>query len=154
VLAVLAGCSATSAFAKSDAAFLTKAMKGDNSEIALGKLAVQKGDEKDVRSFGHTLVSDHRNAKRDAAAVAKQLGVPVTGKLTDEAKQERSKLQSLNGQAFDREFVSYMVSDHKKDISEFKDEAASGKGAVPQLAQKTLPTLRKHLHIAESLRTH
>ncbi len=59
--------------------------------------------------------------------------------------------RGLNGSEFDREFARYMVQDHEKDISKFKNEASSGRGAVPQLAERTLPTLDKHLHMAESL---
>jgi putative membrane protein len=46
-----------------------------------------------------------------------------------------------------------MVEDHQKDIAEFKKEAGSGQGPVPQLAAQTLPTLEKHLRIAQSLKT-
>jgi len=44
-----------------------------------------------------------------------------------------------------------MVDDHKKDISDFKDEAKTGGKVVAKLAKQTLPTLEKHLKIAQSL---
>ncbi|MDG4897712.1 DUF4142 domain-containing protein [Mesorhizobium sp. WSM4976] len=142
---------AATAQAKSDKDFLTDAIKGDNSEIMLGNLAADKGGSKDVRSFGDTLATDHGKAKQQAAAVARRMNVPVTDQMTDEARQGQKKLQGMSGAEFDKEFANYMVSDHKKDISEFEDEAKSGKGSVAKLAKMTLPTLRKHLHIAQSL---
>ncbi|CDX28689.1 putative outer membrane protein [Mesorhizobium sp. ORS 3359] len=152
--AVFAGCvGAVSAQAKSDGDFLKDAIKGDNSEVMLGKLA-QKNGGKAVKSFGHTLQKDHAKAKRQAAALARKLGVDVPGDLTDEAIQEQQKLQGLSGAAFDNEFAPYMVSDHQKDVSEFEDEAKSGQGDVANLAKKTLPTLRKHLKLAQSLEQH
>jgi len=57
----------------------------------------------------------------------------------------------MSGVAFDREFVSYMVEDHRKDIADFKKEASNDKGPADRLAQKQLPTLEKHLKIAQSL---
>ena len=36
-------------------------------------------------------------------------------------------------------------------MAEFKKEAAGGKGPVQQLAAQTLPTLEKHLRMAESI---
>ncbi|MBZ9974213.1 MULTISPECIES: DUF4142 domain-containing protein [unclassified Mesorhizobium] len=139
------------ALAKSDTDFLTDTIKGDNSEVALGTLARQKGDSKGVKAFGQTLVKDHGKAKKQALAVGKKLGVAETDDLTDEATAEMTKLNGLSGAAFDQEFTTYMVSDHQKDIAEFRDEAKTGSSKVAKLAKKTLPTLEKHLKIAQSL---
>eukprot|EP01035_Chromulina_nebulosa_P014559 gene14559-19263_t len=51
------------ALAQNDKAFLRDAIKGDNSEIALGKLAADKGASEGVKSFGMTLATDHAKAK-------------------------------------------------------------------------------------------
>ncbi|MBZ9799435.1 DUF4142 domain-containing protein [Mesorhizobium sp. ES1-4] len=139
------------ALAKSDSDFLTDAIKGDNSEIALGTLATQKGDSSGIKKFGRTLAKDHAKAKKQALSVGKKLGVSDTSDLTDEATAEMKKLNGLSGTAFDQEFATYMVSDHQKDIAEFQDEAKTGSGKVAKLAKKTLPTLQKHLKMAQAL---
>jgi putative membrane protein len=149
--ALLALALASPAWAKTDSEFLSDAIKGDNSEIALGNLALQMGSQSAVKSFGQTLVTDHTKAKADAVAVAAELGVTPPTDLTDEAKAELIKLKGLSGTSFDQEFANYMVKDHKKDISDFKDEAKSGGKTVSALAKKTIPALEKHLKIAESL---
>jgi putative membrane protein len=150
--ALFAGCvSAASAQAKSDSEFITDAIKGDNSEVMLGKIAEQRGTSKAVKSFGRTLVKDHGKAKREASVVARKLGVDVPNEVSDEAAQEQKKLEGLSGSAFDKEFANYMVSDHQKDVSEFEEQAKAGPGDVSKLAKKTLPTLRKHLKAARSL---
>ncbi|TPM96683.1 DUF4142 domain-containing protein [Mesorhizobium sp. B2-1-3A] len=155
LVALFSSClSAASAQAKSDSEFLGDAIKGDNSEIVLGKLAVEKSSSRAVKSFGRALERDHRKAKRQATAVARKVNSRVPNGLTDEATQEQQKLEALSGAAFDREFAAYMVSDHQKDISEFQDEAKAGRGEVAKLAEKTLPTLRKHLKLAQSLKGH
>jgi putative membrane protein len=47
--------------------------------------------------------------------------------------------------------MKHMVSDHKKDISEFKSEASKAKDAdVKQFASSTLPTLEEHLNLAQA----
>jgi putative membrane protein len=47
--------------------------------------------------------------------------------------------------------MKHMVSDHKKDVSEFKSEANRAKDpAVKQFAATTLPTLQQHLELAQS----
>lgn len=142
---------ANPAFAKTDKSFLRDAIQGDNSEIALGKLAAQKGMSEGVKTFGTTLATDHAMAKDEAATVATSMKVPVTDKMMPQARAEIRKLDKLKGKAFDKEFVSYMVKDHEKDIKEFKAKAAEGKTDVPMLAAKTLPGLEKHLKTAQSL---
>ena len=67
------------------------------------------------------------------------------------AQEEMAKLKTLSGRAFDQEFAAYMVKDHEKDISELKTEASSGRGPVQQLASESLPTLEKHVRMAQEL---
>ncbi len=133
-----------------DTAFLTDAIKGDNSEVQLGQLAQQKGASQGVKEFGQTLVTDHGKAKEQAAQLAQQAGMQVPDGIKDGAKQEMTKLQGLSGADFDKEFASYMVQDHKKDIDKFQQQA-NGTGPTAQLAQQSLPTLKKHLQMAQSL---
>jgi putative membrane protein len=141
----------TAALAKTEKEFVTDAIKGDNSEIALGQLAVTKSASDPVKAFGKTLVDDHSKAKTEASAVATKVSVSPPSEMSSEAQTEMTKLKQLTGPAFDKEFSRYMVEDHKKDIAEFKKEADGGHGAVQQLAAQTLPTLEKHLQMAESL---
>jgi putative membrane protein len=134
------------------AQFLTEAMKGDNSEVKLGKLAQEKGESQGVKAFGKMLEDDHGKGKEQVEQVAKALNVATTDEITPEADAESAKLQGLSGDAFDKEFASYMVDDHKKDIDKFQQEAASSDPAqVTDLARQTLPTLKKHLQTAQSL---
>jgi putative membrane protein len=149
---VLAGAVTPAASAQSGASrhFIEDALMGDNSEMMLGKLAAERGANPEVRAYGQTLYDDHARARAQAIPLARQAGLQVTDKPMPEAAQERRKLETLHGQAFDREFTSYMVKDHKKDISEFEREARKG-GPTADLAKQTLPVLRKHLATAQHL---
>jgi putative membrane protein len=133
--------------------FLTKAIKGDNSETKLGALAASRGHSRAVRDFGAMLARDHRKAKAQAEPVAVRHHVRVPAAMADEAKDEYAKLQGMRGAAFDREFARYMVDDHHKDIADFEAETNSRDPAdVRALARQTLPALRKHLATARSIR--
>jgi putative membrane protein len=144
---------ATPSVAASHAAnFLKEAMQGDNSETTLGRIAAQRGASAAVREFGRMLALDHSKGKAQAVAVARRLRVPVTNRMAPEAIVERSKLAHLGGRSFDREFVRYMVNDHRKDIAKFSAElSSSDPTAVVRLAGQTLPVLRKHLATAKRL---
>lgn len=139
------------AVAAPPAKFLHEAIQGDNSETRLGQLIAGRGASAPVRNFGHALTSDHKQARAQAARVARQMHVPVPRSLMPEARAEYAKLQRLHGQAFDREVRRYMIKDHRKDISDFKEQARGRDRRTAALAQAQLPTLRKHLHMAESL---
>lgn len=146
----LAGGS-TLALAKTQQEFLSDAIKGDNSEIAMGQLAISKGASAPVKAFGQTLIDDHSKAKADASAVATTMGVTPPADMSPDAQRAMTKLQQLTGGDFDKEFARIMVEDHEKDIAEFRTEARSGQGPVEKLAAQTLPTLEKHLQMARSL---
>lgn len=132
--------------------FLDKAIKGDNSEATLGRLIAARGQSTQVRSFGQTLTSDHSAARVQAAAVAGSIGMRAPTSMMPEARTEMRKLEGLRGRAFDMEVRRYMISDHQKDIADFEAQARSGDRRTAELARAQLPTLRKHLRLAEAIR--
>lgn len=134
-----------------DQPFLTDAIKGDNGMIALGQLAQQKGGTDAVKNFGQTLETDHAAGKQQASDLAQQAGMAVPTGMTDMATQAKQKLAGLSGAAFDKAFIPMMIDDHTKDIAKFENQAQSSDIQTAQLAQQTLPTLRKHLQIAQGL---
>jgi putative membrane protein len=143
--------SSTAADAKEPKAFIEGGIQGDTSEVMMGKLASKKGTSGGVKQFGETLVDDHSKAKNEKIAVAKKIGADVPEGPSKEAQTEYDRLSKMNGQAFDREFVMHMTMDHQKDIKEFEEEAKSGHAETSELATAQLPTLRKHLGIAQKL---
>jgi putative membrane protein len=144
------GVSST-AYADTPKQFLAKAIQGDNSEMMLGRVAQRKGSSPSVKEFGKTLFDDHSNAKAQASQVAEQLGMKIPEKPMAVALEERERLSRLSGEQFDREFVRYMVADHRHDIADFRKEAAAHQGMASKLAREQLPTLKKHLDMAVAL---
>ena len=64
----------------------------------------------------------------------------------------KDRLSKLSGPEFDRAYMTAMLSDHRKDVNEFKMESTSGKDPdVKAFASKTLPTLEDHLRQIEGL---
>lgn len=131
--------------------FLRQAIRGDSSEIMLGRLAERRAATGDVRDFGRTLQSDHAKARNQAMEVARRMHISFNRSPTGVADNEAVRLRRMRGRDFDREFVRYMVNDHRKDVSDFRDEARDRHGPAGQLAARQLPTLRKHLDMALSL---
>ena len=141
------------AFADADApqTFIKKAIQGDNSEVELGRLAASKAEAQGVRDYGTMLAEDHAKAKEQALQIARGLGVSPPREPMEKAQREYEKLQRLSGREFDREFLRYMIDDHRDDIRDFRDQAAAGNHEVSRMAKEQLPTLEKHLQTAEHL---
>jgi putative membrane protein len=133
--------------------FVADAIKGDNSEIMMGQLAEQHGGSQGVRAFGQTLVTDHGKAKADMVKLAASMNVTPSADPKPEAKKEYDRLAKLSGAEFDREFIKGMVEDHRKDVAAFEKEAKAGH-AASKIAADQLPTLKKHLEMAENLEKH
>lgn len=134
------------------AQFLTDAIKGDNGEIRFGHAAIDMGQSQGVKDFGKMLVADHTKHKDQAVQIAKAMNVPVPDGTTPESDSAYKMTTSMSGAGFDKDFISAMIDDHKKDIDKFQQEAASSDPAqVTDFAKQSLPTLKKHLQTAESL---
>jgi putative membrane protein len=142
---------ATAAAASPTTDFLDDAIKGDNSEIKLGALAMEKGGTPAVRAYGKMLNADHSAHKAKLVAIARPLGMTIPDGMTAGADVEYLKLKVLSGAAFDKEFAHHMVADHKDDIASYEKEIGRDDPATVKLATATLPTLRKHLKVAEQL---
>jgi putative membrane protein len=140
------------AFAKDPAGktFITKAIQGNLAEVQMGQLAKEKSQNSDVKAFGQQLMTDHNDANAKATGVAKDLGVTPPEEPSKKQKADYDKLSKLSGDAFDKQFAKHMVMDHKKDISEYQADSKK-KDPTASYASDTLPTLQKHLEMAQSL---
>jgi len=131
--------------------FITEAAKGGLAEVTLGQMAVDKGESKEVKEFGRRMVQDHGKANEELKTLATAVGVPLPTEMSDEAKAFQSRLENLSGAEFDKAYMDEMLQDHTKDVSMFEKQAGDGQNAqVKEWAQKTLPTLREHLSLAQS----
>lgn len=131
--------------------FLRQAIQGDNTEVAMGRLAQQRGASEGVRDFGRTLQRDHSNSRAQASRIARTMRVTPPSGLTPDAPAHRAHLLRYSGRSFDREFANMMVTEHQKDIAMFERQARTGDRATARFARQTLPVLRSHLQIARRL---
>jgi putative membrane protein len=130
-------------------AFVQKAAEGGAAEVAIAKLAQQKAENAEVKAFAERLEKDHTAANGELKALAANRNITLPA---EKKGPVYFKLEKLSGAAFDRAFVSAMVTDHQKDVKAFEKEAASGADPdVKAFAAKTLPTLKEHLQQVQTL---
>jgi putative membrane protein len=131
---------------------LTKLHHSNQMEIEAGKLAVEKGESKEIKKFGKALVSDHTAAQKKVVALAKQLKIDLPKESPEMSHGMLEKARATTGAEFDRTFATAMLEDHKKDVEEAAD--ARDKTSNPKLKKlltELVPKLEKHRETAQKL---
>jgi putative membrane protein len=140
------------AMAGGDKVFVSKALEGGMAEVQLGQLAAQKSQSDDVKQFGQKMVTDHTQMGDQMKPVAEQLGIKPPSEPSKKDRKEMQKLQGLTGQDFDREYITMMVMDHRKDLKDFKEEAQSANDPkVKQAAAQGVDVISQHLQMIEQI---
>jgi len=136
-----------------DQEFVRKAVDAGMAEVQMGKLAAEKARNEQVRQFGHRMVDDHTRASNELLALLQRKNVePPEQELDPEHAGMRDRLRNVSPTDFDRVYMQSQVKDHLKAIELFKGEAKHGQDRdLKQFASKTLPTLREHLKMAQSV---
>jgi len=128
----------SSSLSANDKKFMKKAAKGGTMEVAMGKLAEEKGQSEDVKSFGKRMVADHSKANDELKKIAAQKNVKLP------AKEPTVSWSS------DKAYMDMMVKDHEKDLAEFKEEANGGSDPdVKKFAEDTAKVVQEHLDLAK-----
>lgn len=135
---------------RADRSFVKKAAQGGMAEVQLGQLAQQKASHEQVKQFGARMVQDHSKANDELRQIAAGKGMELPGEPSKKQRKDADKLKDKSGAEFDRSYMKHMVADHKKDIEAYEKEAREGKDAeLRAFAERTLPTLREHLQMAQ-----
>jgi putative membrane protein len=128
----------SSSVSAADKLFMKKAAKGGMMEVAMGKVAEQKGQSEDVKSFGKRMVTDHSKANEELKKIATEKNVRLP------TKEPTASWSS------DKAYIDMMVKDHEKDLAEFKQEASSGSDPdVKKFADDTAKVVQEHLDLAK-----
>lgn len=127
--------------------FAMKAATGGMLEVALGRLAQEKGSSAAVKEFGAMMVMDHTKANDEMKALAAKKNITLPTAMGEEEQKHVNDMMKLSGKDFDQKYVSMMVDDHKDDIDLFTKAAEDDKtdADLKAFAVKTLPTLKKHM---------
>jgi putative membrane protein len=136
----------------SDRQFLMQAASSGMAEVQLGQLATERAASTEVKQFGQRMVDDHTKANKELLTLAQAKNIPVAKEPDPKYKAMAEKLVTLQGVAFDREYMAGQVADHEEAVTLFTTTAKESHDAeVKAWAAKTLPTLQEHLQMARAL---
>lgn len=141
------------AMSASDMEFATMAAQGGIAEVQMAQLAQQKATGKDVQKYAKQMIKDHTKANNNLMKIAakKQMTLPTTPNA--EQMQMMSQLQQASGAEFDRMYIQMAgIDSHQKMQGLFQGEISGGTDAdLKSFASKTLPTVQKHLRMAQEM---
>jgi putative membrane protein len=122
------------------------------AEIALARLAAQKGQSADVKRFAQRVIADHSKVLAELKQTAATKNITLPADVKPEQKQTHDRIAALSGPAFDREFMAAMVEGHDKSVKTFQAVANNGTDAeFKAWAAKVLPTLEQHQKMAHDI---
>jgi putative membrane protein len=134
--------------------FVSAAANSDMLEIAAARIAQENGNP-DEKKFAEQMTADHTRTANDIKAMVEngdvKADLPATLDPSSQAKLD--KLRDARRRTFASEYDLMQVSAHKEAVSLFERYSRSGDNPkLKDWAGKTLPTLRRHLEMAEALR--
>src|SRR3954465_12698583 len=112
---------------RADVKFLQKAAQDGLAEVHLGQLAQDKAMREEVRQLATRMVQDHGKANEQLKSIAASHGVQVASTLDRHHEREMNRLSELIGGDFARAYMSRMLDDHRKDVSQFRKRAKAKK---------------------------
>jgi putative membrane protein len=155
---ILGGIAAvSSAYAKTSTEdFVHMASIANSFEIQSSKLALEKSQSKEIKSFAQRMIDDHTKAEDELHQTLQTADLdPSMAQDTLDNKNEKifDKLQTASGDDFNKQYVSAQTDAHKDAVKLFSDYAKHGDNtALKDFAAKTLPTLKDHLKHVEHLK--
>lgn len=138
--------------AETPATFVKKASMAGMTEVELGKLALEKSKDANVRGFAQRMVSDHGKANTELTAIAKRKNLEVSKSLDSEHQKKVQELSGKSGAEFDAAYAQHMTMDHDKAEALFTSASKGSDAELASFAQKTLPTIKEHQKLAKDLK--
>ncbi len=132
--------------------FSNAAAQGGMFEVQLGNIAMKNGGTQAVKDFGKMMVDDHTKINNELQDLAAKKNVTLPAAVSDAQQKDIDKLSKETGKAFDKDYVSMMIKDHKEDINAFKKNLDKiSDSDYKTFITNALPTLQKHLDAIEAI---
>jgi putative membrane protein len=142
----------TGASVQDDLPFIREFASANLMEVRLGQLAKNRGANSAVKQFGERMMADHTQLENQLTTMVSNNGVSFTASLTPEHQQDISRLLGLNGQEFDRAYMTFMIQAHQNDIAKLQTQAQTARSVqVRDLVTASLPVLQQHLTMAQQV---
>jgi putative membrane protein len=121
------------------------------SEVAAGKLALEKSQSADVKSFAQKMIDDHTKAQQELQTLADSKGVKLPTEPDAKHKALSKAMSAMKGEAFDKRYLKQGgLNDHEnthKLLARVQDKAKDAD--LKAYAAKTITAVDQHLTLAQ-----
>ena len=124
----------------------------DITEIEAAQIARLKGNAEE-KKFAEMMLADHTKTSNELKAmIPANMKAAVPTALDDASQKKLAKLRDAKPEDFASEYAPMQVSAHKDAVSLFERYANAGDDPkLKDWAGKTLPALKHHLEMAQTL---
>ena len=146
------GVNSTLGISPTTADFVKEVAMSDMTEIEAAKIAQLKGNAEE-KKFAEMMLADHTKTSNELKAmIPANMKAAVPTALDDTHQKKLAKLRDAKPEDFASEYDSMQVSAHKDAVSLFERYAEGGDDPkLKDWAGKTLPALKHHLEMAQTL---
>lgn len=127
--------------------FVNAAGQAGLLEIQTSKMALDRSNNSDVKTFAQMMMDQHTQAAEGLKAAAAAAALAPPPDTLDEAhvRKVSDLTENRPSDAFDADYMKMQIDAHTEAIQLFQDYAASGEIApIKAFAEQTLPALQQH----------
>ena len=123
------------------------------AEIASAKLALDKSQNDQVKSFAQKMIDDHTKALTEVQQLAQSKGVELPDSPDLKHKTMATAMEAMSGNTFDRDYIKNAgLKDHRATLDLLHKTQRTAKDAdLKALATKMVPVVQGHLKMAEQM---
>ncbi|MGV7196485.1 DUF4142 domain-containing protein [Xanthomonas axonopodis] len=127
----------------------------NEQERTLAQLAVVKGVEGEVLDFARKMDEAHSAALTDLSRFAPDRSGSLGQAASVRSKAARDQLESLHGQAFEKQYLQTAISSHEQALTLLDAQPSSEPGSsdLGKELQRARETIAEHLEHAKTLST-
>jgi putative membrane protein len=147
------GVNSTLGISPTTADFVKEVAISDMMEIESSKIAQQKGNAEE-KKFAGQMLTDHTKTSSELKSLVSsgEVKAEIPAALDSSSQSKLDKLRNAKPEDFAGQYDPMQVSAHKDAVSLFERYAKGGDNAkLKDWAGKTLPALRHHLEMAQSM---
>lgn len=148
-----AATNAATTISKDDTERLVGIAQANIAEVEMGKMALKKSSNKDVKAFARMMIDDHTKGLQETKKVAAAKHVTLPSEPDIGNQKLAAELDALSGKQFDEGYAKRAgVAAHANVLASLKKDASAVEDPdVKALATKLEPTVAHHFEMSKKL---
>lgn len=141
-----------SAVVRADRSLMNDLANGNHAEIDMGKVALEKSQNAEVKKFAQKMVDDHTKALDKLQDLAQSKSVKLPDGAGPANTTKAAAMKALSGDNFDKQYMLRSgVEAHQATLKLLQKVESTAKDAdLKAFATQTKPTVQEHLKMAQA----